>query len=385
MMTHPHGSHSRSSSRSRVAALGRRSRRRRPRADGATVAPEGRRVAAGPGADAAHRLRPGRRPQQDRRPAPDDLLRADAGQHARAVRRRGAGERDQDREHRGGAGHRGAAGRTRSPARGSTSRRRRSATRAACRAARCCRRRCAAPTAPIVALAQGPLSIGGFGGGSGGNRVQVNHLTVGRVPAARWCRPSARAALPASATILRSALHEPDFISADRVAEAINAELGAERGARRSTPARVAVQVPANYRSALPDLMARLEPLPVDDRRGGARRDQRAHRHRGRRRRRAPRPRGRRARQPVGADRDASIEVSQPNAVLARARRRSCRRRAGRRRRGRRASWSTLEEGTTLDAVVRALNALGATPRDIIAIMQALKAAGALRAEMVII
>ena len=37
-----------------------------------------------------------------------------------------------------------------------------------------------------------------------------------------------------------------------------------------------------------------------------------------------------------------------------------------------------IEEGTTLDAVVRALNALGATPRDIIAIMQALKAAGAL-------
>ena len=45
----------------------------------------------------------------------------------------------------------------------------------------------------------------------------------------------------------------------------------------------------------------------------------------------------------------------------------------------------TLQEGTTLDAVVGALNALGATPRDIIAIMQALKAAGALRAEIVIL
>ena len=44
-----------------------------------------------------------------------------------------------------------------------------------------------------------------------------------------------------------------------------------------------------------------------------------------------------------------------------------------------------LEEGTTLDAVVRALNALGASPRDIIAIMQALKAAGALRAELVLL
>jgi flagellar P-ring protein FlgI len=44
-----------------------------------------------------------------------------------------------------------------------------------------------------------------------------------------------------------------------------------------------------------------------------------------------------------------------------------------------------LEEGTTLDAVVRALNALGATPRDIIAIVQALKAAGALNAAIVIL
>ncbi len=44
-----------------------------------------------------------------------------------------------------------------------------------------------------------------------------------------------------------------------------------------------------------------------------------------------------------------------------------------------------LEEGTTLQAVIKALNALGATPRDIIAIMQALKAAGALRAEIVVI
>jgi flagellar P-ring protein FlgI len=44
-----------------------------------------------------------------------------------------------------------------------------------------------------------------------------------------------------------------------------------------------------------------------------------------------------------------------------------------------------LGEGTTLDAVVRALNALGATPRDIIAILQALHSAGALTADIVII
>ena len=44
-----------------------------------------------------------------------------------------------------------------------------------------------------------------------------------------------------------------------------------------------------------------------------------------------------------------------------------------------------MPEGVTLDAVTSALNALGASPRDIIAIMQALKAAGALRADLVIL
>jgi flagellar P-ring protein precursor FlgI len=45
----------------------------------------------------------------------------------------------------------------------------------------------------------------------------------------------------------------------------------------------------------------------------------------------------------------------------------------------------TLEQGVSLESVVHALNMLGASPRDIIAIMQALKAAGALRAEIVVI
>ena len=48
------------------------------------------------------------------------------------------------------------------------------------------------------------------------------------------------------------------------------------------------------------------------------------------------------------------------------------------------AKLATLPEGTTLEAVVDALNMLGASPRDIVALVQALKAAGALRAEIII-
>src|SRR4029077_3728699 len=39
-----------------------------------------------------------------------------------------------------------------------------------------------APDGQVRVTAQGSLSLGGFGGGTGANSVQVNHLTVGRVP-----------------------------------------------------------------------------------------------------------------------------------------------------------------------------------------------------------
>jgi flagellar P-ring protein precursor FlgI len=45
----------------------------------------------------------------------------------------------------------------------------------------------------------------------------------------------------------------------------------------------------------------------------------------------------------------------------------------------------SLPQGATLQSVTEALNALGASPRDIIAIVQALKAAGALKADIVIL
>jgi flagellar P-ring protein precursor FlgI len=44
-----------------------------------------------------------------------------------------------------------------------------------------------------------------------------------------------------------------------------------------------------------------------------------------------------------------------------------------------------LKAGTSLAEVVKALNAIGATPQDLLAILQAMKAAGSLRAELEII
>ena len=237
------------------------------------------------------------------------------------------------------------------------------------------------PSGQIHALAQGPLSIGGFGGGGGGNSVVVNHLTVGRVPGGALVQLGSGVTLPALETLSLS-LRDPDFSNAVRVAQAINTDLGPNL-AHVVDPGTVNVKVPDQYRAAVSDLMARLEMLSVspdtparvviNERSGtivvgaSVRIAAAAVAHGN-----------------LSVRISTRLEASQPGPLA----------RVGETvvvpntqvdvREGT-ARLVALEEGTTLEAVVRALNTLGATPRDIIAIMQALKAAGALRAEIVIL
>jgi flagellar P-ring protein precursor FlgI len=237
-----------------------------------------------------------------------------------------------------------------------------------------------APDGQPVAMAQGPLSIGGFGAGGGGNSVQVNHLTVGRVPGGGLVQVARISALPTT-NILRLGLHEPDFVSAGRIARAINDELGVN-AAHAVDAGAVVVEVPEQYRTALPALLARIEPLPVtmdvearvainertgtvvmggDVRLGPA---AVAHGNLSVRistqydvSQPAPFSSGQTTVVP-----QTGVDVSEGENQLV-----------------------ALDAGATLGDVVRALNVLGATPRDIIAVLQALKAAGALRAEIVIL
>jgi flagellar P-ring protein FlgI len=235
------------------------------------------------------------------------------------------------------------------------------------------------PDGRVVALAQGPLSLGGFGAGSGDNSVQVNHLTVGRVPGGGLVQEVRQWTPPGD--VLRLALHEPDFASATRVARAINMELGTD-AARAIDAGSVTVQVPQEFRSTIPELIARIEPLPVsldvaarvvinertgtvvmggDVRLGSA---AVAHGNLSVRiatqydvSQPAPMSQGQTTVTP-----NTELDVNEGDAQLV-----------------------TLDAGATLADVVRALNLLGVSPRDIIAVMQALKAAGALRAEIVIL
>jgi flagellar P-ring protein FlgI len=238
------------------------------------------------------------------------------------------------------------------------------------------------PDGAVVVLAQGPLSIGGFGGGKGGNSVQVNHLTAGRVPNGGLVQaaPGLSSTRPADLIVL--SLSEPDYTTATRLASAVTRDLGAG-AAQVIDPASVAVKVPDEYKLAVPDLMARLEPLSlevdaparvvINERTGTV---------------------------VVGADvRITAVAVAHGNLSVKISTKYTASQPAPFARVGETVvtpdekvdvtegagQLVALEEGVTLQAVVKALNALGATPRDIIAIMQALKAAGALRAEIVII
>jgi flagellar P-ring protein precursor FlgI len=237
-----------------------------------------------------------------------------------------------------------------------------------------------APDGQPVAMAQGPLSIGGFGAGNGENGVQVNHLTVGRVPNGGLVQSPRIAALPANGA-LRLGLREPDFVSAGRVARTINMELGIE-AARVVDAGAVAVQVPEQYRQNLPELLARLEPLPItldsvarvvinertgtvvmggDVRLGAA---AVAHGN-------------------LSVSISTQMDVSQPAPLSGGVTTAVPQTEVDVQEQ--QAMLVNLESGSTLADVIRALNALGVTPRDIIAVMQALKVAGALRAELVIL
>lgn len=237
-----------------------------------------------------------------------------------------------------------------------------------------------APDGQVVALAQGQLTVGGFGASSGGTSVAVNHLTVGRVPRGALLQVSRPTPITPTDT-LRLALHEPDFTSAGGIARAVNAELGGD-AAHVVDAGLITIHVPDQYSSSLPDLIARLEPLRVNvdsvarvvinERTGtvvlgGEVRIGPAAVAHGSLSVKiatqfdvsqpAPFSQGQTT---VVPQTDVNVEEEKSQLV-------------------------TLEPGSTLADVVKALNVLGVSPRDIVAILQALKAAGALRAELVVL
>ena len=259
----------------------------------------------------------------------------------------------------------------------------------------------------VYAMSQGPLSVGGFyAQGFSGSRTQKNITTVGRIPGGASVEREIPMEMPQDR--LSISLHSPDFTTSVRVAQAIDGRLKAltPAGADNAPPASgaapagqppvdpnepwaaardsgtVVVRIPPAYVGRIAPLMAELEILNINpdwitrvvisERTGtvvlgdSVRLAPVAIAHGGL----------------TLEVREAPI-VSQPLPFS-----------QGVTKELRRTTISTQENfmpiqalspGANLGEVVKALNTLGVAPRDLVAILQALKASGALRADLEIL
>ncbi len=235
------------------------------------------------------------------------------------------------------------------------------------------------PDGKVYALAQGPVSIGGFGAAGAGAAVQVNHPTVGRVPNGAIVERTVPVDLNGKDS-LRLSFRETDFTTVSRAVTAINAYLKG-RYARALDGRTIKLTVPPRYRGRVVALLAEigdLEVMPdvparvvIDERTGTVVMGENV-----------------RISRVAVAHGNLSVEIRetpqvvqpQPFAggetvVVPRTEIRA---------REEKARIVIFEEGASIGELVRALNAVGATPRDLIAVLQAIKAAGALQAELVI-
>lgn len=115
----------------------------------------------------------------------------------------------------------------------------------------------------VHALAQGPLSVGGYRYDLNGNVVQKNHPTVGAIPG------GATVEVAVSTEVLKGdhlsfMLAEPDYTTASRVADSLNAALGAGRIAQAVDAGRVDVDVPPAERARLVAFMTRIENATIE-------------------------------------------------------------------------------------------------------------------------
>lgn len=254
----------------------------------------------------------------------------------------------------------------------------------------------------IYALAQGPISVGGFRiGGAAGGGVGKNHPTVGRISGGATVEREIPLSLK-DRTELTILLNNPDFITAIRVANSINSEMG-ENIAKPIDSGTLTIKIPDSFQDSVVPLLARVEDLEVipdslakvivNERTGTIVIGENV-----------------RVLTVAVAHGNLSIqiketkEVSQPRPFAPRPPREGA---APTQMEGGvvvapggstvvtpETDVSVVEEknrlllvpkGRTIGDLVRALNAIGVTPRDLITILQAMKVAGALQGKLEII
>lgn len=234
----------------------------------------------------------------------------------------------------------------------------------------------------VYAVAQGPISVGGFSsgqGGAGGATVTKNHPTVAQIVGGALVEREIPTTIVRD-SVIELLLREPSFTSAARLAAAVNTVFTNSAHAVDSTS--VQVRMPAGAEGFPVDFIARLESLEVtpdtpariiiNERTGTIVATSRI--------------------------RISSCAVSHGNITINVASTLDVSQPAPFSERGRtvvtpstttdvtegNSSLVALPDMPTVEKVASALNTLGVTPRDMMAIFQAMKQAGALQAELVI-
>ncbi|HEX9812995.1 MAG TPA: flagellar basal body P-ring protein FlgI [Burkholderiales bacterium] len=118
------------------------------------------------------------------------------------------------------------------------------------------------PDHRVYALAQGSVLIGGFKYDLNGNVVQRNHPTSGVVPEGATIEAGVTTRIQKENGIVALLLFDPDYTTASRVASAVNATFG-QTIATAQDAGRISVRVPPGRSEQLVDFVARLENIVV--------------------------------------------------------------------------------------------------------------------------
>ena len=234
----------------------------------------------------------------------------------------------------------------------------------------------------IYAVGQGPVAVGGFSAQGDAASVTRGVPTAGRIANGAIVEKETGFKL-ASLTTLKLALHDPDLTTASRIAKAVNAYLGGNLAAA-SDPSNIQLAVPANYPGGVMALLTDIEQVKVDpDQSAKVVIDQTS----------GVIVMGSDVRISTVAIAQGNLtikvtetpQVSQPSPFSNTGTTEVVPRTKIDIDEGKGNKVAVMPDGVSLQHLVDGLNALGVGPRDIISILQAIKAAGALQADIEVI
>jgi len=232
----------------------------------------------------------------------------------------------------------------------------------------------------VYAIAQGNMIVGGAGAAAGGSKVTINHLSAGRIPEGATVERSVPTPL-SQGEVLELDLNSADYATARAVANAINASKGT--GTARALDGRVIkVRAPTDADQRV-SFLADLENLDINLAAPAARIVMNARTGSIVMNQAVTLAPCAVAHGSLSVTINSNPQVSQPapnsggQTVVTDKTDIAISQQAG--------SLVNMPAGTKLADVVKALNALGATPQDLLAILQAMKASGALTAEIEVI